>query len=142
MPWKMEMLILRAFKVVVGRALPTGSAENEIPMEQERSLAMKLVVFNGSPKGNLSATLQYVRFIEKKFPQHEVKIFHVAERINAIEKEETKFQEIIEAVKASDGVLWAFPLYYYLVCSQYKRFIELLWRGRRKKPSKGSTLPR
>jgi NAD(P)H-dependent FMN reductase len=29
-------------------------------------------------------------------------------------------------VKKSDGVIWAFPLYVFLVCSQYKRFIELI----------------
>ena len=34
---------------------------------------------------------------------------------------------MIEDIQASDGVLWAFPLYYYLVPSQYKRFIELIW---------------
>lgn len=88
---------------------------------------MKIAVLNGSPKGNLSVTLQYVHFIQKKFPQHEMRIFNVAQQIRAIEKEEKTFQEIMEEIKSSDGVLWAFPLYYLLVSSQYKRFIELIW---------------
>lgn len=87
---------------------------------------MKFVVLNGSPKGNVSVTLQYVLFIRKKFPQHELKIFNIAQEIRKIEGEEKAFQEIIEAVKSADGVLWAFPLYFLLVHSNYKRFIELI----------------
>ena len=33
----------------------------------------------------------------------------------------------LDSVAASDGVLWAFPLYYMLVHAHYKRFIELLF---------------
>ncbi len=29
-------------------------------------------------------------------------------------------------MRKSDGVIWAFPLYVFLVCSQYKRFIEMI----------------
>jgi multimeric flavodoxin WrbA len=88
---------------------------------------MKIIVLNGSPKGDMSATLQYVHFIQKKFPQHELKIFNVAQQIRGMEREEKAFQEVMEEIKSSDGVLWAFPLYYLLVPSQYKRFIELIW---------------
>src|SRR4030043_875709 len=88
---------------------------------------MKITVLNGSPKGNLSVTLQYVHFIQKKFPQHELKIFNVAQQIRGMEREEKTFREVMEEIKSSDGVLWAFPLYYLLVPSQYKRFIELIW---------------
>jgi len=88
---------------------------------------MKITVLNGSPKGDLSVTLQYVNYIQKKFPQHELKIFNIASQIKKIEKDEKTFQEIMDEVRSSDGVLWAFPLYYLLVSSQYKRFIELIW---------------
>src|SRR4030043_2244867 len=88
---------------------------------------MKIIVLNGSPKGDLSVTLQYVHFVQKKFPQHELKIVNIASHIKKIEKAEKAFQEIIDEVRSSEGVLWAFPLYYLLVPSQYKRFIELIW---------------
>jgi multimeric flavodoxin WrbA len=88
---------------------------------------MKIIVPNGSPKGDLSVTLQYVHFIQKKFPQHELKIFNVAQQIRGMEREEKAFREVMEEIRSSDGVLWAFPLYYLLVPSQYKRFIELIW---------------
>jgi len=88
---------------------------------------MNITVLNGSPKGNTSVTLQYVYFIRKQFPQYELRIHNISERIKSIEKDEKRFQEVIDDIQASDGVLWAFPLYYFLVPSQYKRFIELIW---------------
>ena len=87
---------------------------------------MEIIVLNGSPKGKTSITMQYVNFIQKKFPEHELKIHNVAQRIKTTGKNEKAFQEIIDAVKSSDGVLWAFPLYVFLVHSNYKRFIELI----------------
>lgn len=88
---------------------------------------MKITVLNGSPKGNLSVTMQYVNFIQKKFPHHELMILNVAQQIRGMEREEKTFREVMEEIKSSDGVLWAFPLYYLLIPSQYKRFIELIW---------------
>ena len=87
---------------------------------------MKIIVLNGSPKGNISVTMQYVQFIQKRFPQHELKIINISQKIKKIEKDGKAFQEIIDQVRSSDGVLWAFPLYFLLVPSQYKRFIELI----------------
>jgi len=88
---------------------------------------MKIIVLNGSPKGKLSATMQYINYIEKVFPHHELKIFDISQKLRTIEKDEKVFQEIIDEVGSSDGVLWAFPLYYCLVHSNYKRFIELIF---------------
>ena len=88
---------------------------------------MKIVVLGGSPKGDVSATMQYVRYIQMQFPEHEFQVLQAAQPVQRLEKDAPAFGEIIDAVRSADGVLWAFPLYYYLVCSQYKRFIELLW---------------
>lgn len=87
---------------------------------------MKIIVLNGSPKGEISVTMQYVRFIAKKFPQHELKIVNISQRIKAIENEDKAFRKIVDEIKSASGVLWAFPLYYLLVHSHYKRFIELI----------------
>lgn len=88
---------------------------------------MNITVLNGSPKGDQSVTMQYVRFLQKKFPQHDLKILNITHRINKLEKDAEAFQEVIDEVAASDGVLWGFPLYYMLVPAGYKRFIELSW---------------
>jgi multimeric flavodoxin WrbA len=61
------------------------------------------------------------------FPQHELTTVDVALRRKKLEQNEGAFQEVIEQVRAADGVLWAFPLYILLVHANYKRFIELIW---------------
>ncbi|NIM12986.1 MAG: hypothetical protein GTO45_12735 [Candidatus Aminicenantes bacterium] len=71
---------------------------------------MKLTVLNGSPKGDKSITMQFVHYIGKEFPQHELKIFNIAARIKTIEKDVQVFQEILESIRSSDGILWASPV--------------------------------
>jgi len=88
---------------------------------------MKIAVLNGSPKGQVSVTIQYVHFLEQRFPEVEFKYFDVALKIKKLEKDGKAFQEIIAEIAAADAVLWAFPLYFLLVASQYKRFIELIF---------------
>ena len=88
---------------------------------------MKIAVLNGSPKGQTSVTMQYAHFLEQKFPETEFKYFDVALKIKKLEKDDKVFQEIIAEIAATDAVLWAFPLYFLLVASQYKRFIELIF---------------
>lgn len=87
-------------------------------------IAVKIVVLNGSPKGMTSVTMQYVLFLRKKLPQHEFTILNVCQDVRKLESDEQVFLETIKSVAESDGVLWAFPLYYLLVHGGYKRFIE------------------
>ena len=87
---------------------------------------MEIIVLNGSPKGEYSITLQYVHFIQKKFPQHKLKIIHISKNIKKIERDEKAFQEIIDEVRSSDGVLWSFGLWTLCVPAQYMKFIELI----------------
>ncbi|MGD0621161.1 MAG: NAD(P)H-dependent oxidoreductase [Thermacetogeniaceae bacterium] len=85
---------------------------------------MKIAVLNGSPKGEISVTMQYVRYIQKQYPEHELRIISVAHEINGIERDPVKWQTVMDEVQSSDGVLWATPVYFFLVPSQLKRFIE------------------
>jgi multimeric flavodoxin WrbA len=87
---------------------------------------MKLIVLNGSPKGEDSITLQYVGYIRKHFPLHDFKIIHVSQHIKKIERDLEVFQEIIDKVRSADGVLWSFGLWVLCVPAQYMRFIELI----------------
>ena len=88
---------------------------------------MKFVVLNGSPKGEDSVTLQYVRYMEKQSPNHQFEFHSIGKKIKLIEKDEKLFEEIINSIRTADGVIWAFPLYVLTVASQYKRFIELIF---------------
>ena len=87
---------------------------------------MKIIVLNGSPKGEDSITLQYVAYIRKHFPQHDFRIIHVSQRIKKIERDLEAFQEIIDEIRSADGVLWSFGLWVLCVPAQYMRFIELI----------------
>ncbi len=87
---------------------------------------MNIIVLNGSPKGKTSVTLQYIHFLQKKFPEHSFEILHISKMIRKIENDEDYFGEILTKIADSGAVLWASPVYYFLIPSNYKRFIELI----------------
>ena len=88
---------------------------------------MHIIVLNGSPKGDLSVTMQYVRYLQQEFPQATWEIANVAQRIKKLAQDPQAFEAIVDKVRAADGVLWGFPIYFCLVPYGYKRFIELIW---------------
>jgi len=88
---------------------------------------MRIAVINGSPKANQSITLHHIHYLAKRVPAHPIEIINVSNRIATIEKDKRLFDEITEKMAAADAVLWSFPVYYCLVPSQLKRFLELLF---------------
>lgn len=88
---------------------------------------MNFIVLNGSPKGPVSVTMQYIHFLEKSYPEHNFELIHIAQHIGKIEKDPDTFHEIMGKIKNADAIIWAFPLYVYLVHADYKRFIELIF---------------
>ena len=88
---------------------------------------MKIIVLNGSPKGMISVTMQYVHYIQKHFPEHELKIINVTNQMKKIKKGGQIFENILEEVRLADGMIWATPVYYLLVPANYKHFIELIF---------------
>lgn len=84
---------------------------------------MHVLVINGSPSGKNSITLQTVLFIEKHFKKIEFRYLHVGSGIHALEK---SFAEAEDALRSADLLLFAYPVYTFLVPSQLHRFIELI----------------
>lgn len=87
---------------------------------------MKIVVLNGSPKGKISVTMQYLLYIEQLYPQHQLEFINISLKLPQLERSEEAFHKVINSVRTADAVIWASPVYYWLVPSNYKRFIELI----------------
>jgi len=90
---------------------------------------MRIAVINGSPKGDMSVTMQYLEYIRRNNPNKDFKIFNVGHDIKKIEKKPELFTEIVQEIGKSDGILWCFPVYICVVPSQLKRFIELIFEN-------------
>jgi len=88
---------------------------------------VRIAVISGSPKGRDSATLRYVRFLQLNYPQADFQVEHVGQQIGKLEKNKAFFDSLIDRIKEADAVLWATPVYYFVVPSQLKRFIELVF---------------
>lgn len=89
---------------------------------------MKICVMNGSPKHEESSvSMHYIKYLAKRFPQVEFEIINIGSRIKLIEKDEKLFNEICQQIKTADAIMWGFPLYFLLVASQFKRWIELIF---------------
>ena len=88
---------------------------------------MKVVVLNGSPKGGKSVTLQYVHDIRRQFPRHELNIIDITQSIHRLANDAAKFDAVIDQVRFADAIVWATPVYFFLVPAGYKRFIELIF---------------
>lgn len=84
---------------------------------------MRFCVINGSPKGKYSVTLQSIRYLEKKFHDHEFEVFNVGQQIKAIEKDMSK---VVTGMKEADAIIFAYPVYTFIAPSQIHRFIELI----------------
>ena len=84
---------------------------------------MKVLVINGSPKGNNSITLQTVLYLEKLNPQHQFEILNVGAKIKSLEKD---FTPAIEAINQADVLLFSYPVYTFIAPCQLHRFIELM----------------
>jgi len=83
---------------------------------------MRILIVNGSPKGEYSITLQTVLYLQSKFPEHEYTTLHAGQKIKALEKD---FAPARDALEAADLILFAYPVYTFIATSQLHRFIEL-----------------
>jgi multimeric flavodoxin WrbA len=85
---------------------------------------MKAIILNGSPKGEKSYTLQYVRYLEKAFPGDSFDVIHLGKKIKHILKNDAACKDVLDRIAAAELVFWTYPVYYLMVPGQVKQFIE------------------
>ena len=84
---------------------------------------MNILFVNGSPRGRFSVTLQTCLYLEKRFPRHSFSYLNAAAGLDAFEKD---MAPAAEALGKAELVIFAYPVYSFLVPSQLHRFLELL----------------
>lgn len=84
---------------------------------------MKILILNGSPKGNNSVTLQTMEYIKVLFPEHDYEVLHVGQKIRSFEHD---FTAAKAALEAADLIVFCYPVYTFMVPAQLHHFIELI----------------
>ncbi|MCD8299888.1 MAG: NAD(P)H-dependent oxidoreductase [Clostridiales bacterium] len=84
---------------------------------------MRILVLNGSPKGEKSTTLQTILYLQALHPEHEFTILHVGQRIKQYASE---FTPVREALTAAEMVIFCYPVYTFIAPYPVHRLIELI----------------
>lgn len=87
------------------------------------SKVSKILIVNGSPKGNNSITLQTSKYLELLFPEITFDVLNVGARIKALEKD---FSPALEKLESAELIVFSYPVYTFIAPYQLHRFIELL----------------
>ncbi len=82
---------------------------------------MKVLVYNGSPKGSLSTTIQSINYLQQRNPEVNIEIINL---MAVMHGDDNAIKKAINSAKDADAIIWAFPLYHLLVASHVKKFIE------------------
>ena len=84
---------------------------------------MNILFVNGSPRGRFSVTLQSCLYLEKRFSEHTFEYLNVGVGPDAFEKD---MAPAAAAFERAELVIFAYPVYAFLVPSQLHRFVELM----------------
>ncbi|MBI9015166.1 MAG: NAD(P)H-dependent oxidoreductase [Clostridiales bacterium] len=85
---------------------------------------MKILVLNGSPKGDMGVSYHHVLFLEKHYKSITFEYIHIGKMIKTYHDE--LLGELIETMSAYDCVMWAYPVYTFSVPYQLMLFMNRL----------------
>lgn len=91
---------------------------------------MKIVVLNGSPKGKNSVTVQWNKYLDRHYPNHEFIYFNIGQQIRSYEKAEV-MDKCVDAMINSDLIIFSYPVYTFIAPYQVAKFIRLLKKHKR-----------
>lgn len=86
---------------------------------------MKVLVLNGSPKGQKSVTLCSIKYLAKVFAKDAFTVLDVGQQIKAYERKD-KVEEFKTALSSANLVICAYPVYTFLATAQLHRFFEIM----------------
>lgn len=92
---------------------------------------IRILVVNGSPKGEQSLTLQHSLYMLGQEPHIEWRVLHAGEALTATSYELTWLDSAIADIEWCDAVIWNTPVYTMLVPWQLIRFVTLVRDGGR-----------
>ena len=84
---------------------------------------MKILVLNGSPKGDYSITLQTSIYLSKLHPEHQFGFLNVGQSIKSLEKD---FSEAEKMINEAELIIFSYPVYTFLAPYQLHKFISIL----------------
>ena len=84
---------------------------------------INVLVLNGSPAGKDSITLYTVKYIQKHFSSCRFEVLHIGQKIKQYEKD---FTPCKDALERANLIIFASPVYTFLVPAQLHRFVELM----------------
>ena len=84
---------------------------------------MRILVLNGSPKGENSTTVQTAFYLQALHPEHTFVFLPVGQRIKGYEKD---FSPVRAALQEADLILFCYPVYTFIAPYQLHRLIELI----------------
>ena len=86
----------------------------------------RVLVINGSPKGDYSLTLQHSLYMLGQANDAEYRILQAGEALFAIQYETGWLEQAVKDIAWADAVIWNTPVYTMLVPWQLMRLVQLI----------------
>ncbi len=84
---------------------------------------MKILIVNGSPRGDYSVTLQTCKYLEILNPEHEFQVLNAGFKIKKLQRD---FSEAEELLNWAELIVFSYPIYTFIAPSQLHYFISLM----------------